>query len=615
MTTHNDQNSETVFDEKPRETDPSRALTEVAAASDASVQQTIASSSLGVGMTINNRYAIEKELGRGGIGVVYLARDQQLLSKRVVVKVLLEESQQNEWVRRKFQQEIEALTRVEHPGIVGVLDAGALPDGKPFLVMQYVEGASLRAAMRVEGMELERVAHLMQQIGRALSAAHDKGILHRDLKPENIMLQTLSDGEEQIKVIDFGIAKIKDSLVAPETVTAATVGTILYMAPEQLSAKPVSMASDVYALGIIAHEMLTGRRPFNPDSSFQLLEMQRTGVRVRPVDLRPSLSEEAERVIFKALAFNPKDRYQRAKDFGDELAKALTADAGVIDAPLSGRLSDPTLPTMPAGSGIGTNSIASERTFPAGASHGTAAPNYSPQQGSAPSAQAKRGMNPLLLAGVGLMVLGLIGFWALYSFKPKSASQQNPGGAAVTTPERELSFSLSVQKMRDGKSFQEPFETSGQEIFENGWQFWMNVMPAQAGYLYVINEGPHPRNGLPSYNVLYPLDGGSAQVAANQKVESPPRQGRGYFFDAEAGTEKMWMIWADKPVPELENVKGVANPQDKGMITNPDQVRALQSFFTKQRAESNAQAEKDKKRTIIKAKGDVLVNLVELEHH
>ncbi|MBC7911046.1 MAG: serine/threonine protein kinase [Pyrinomonadaceae bacterium] len=615
MTTHNDQNSDTVFDEKPRETDPSQALTEVAVPSDASVQQTIASSGLGVGVTINNRYVIEKELGRGGIGVVYLARDQQLLSKRVVVKVLLEESQQNEWVRRKFQQEIEALTRVEHPGIVGVLDAGALPDGKPFLVMQYVEGAPLRAAMRVEGMELERTAHLMQQIGRALSAAHDKGILHRDLKPENIMLQRLSDGEEQIKVIDFGIAKIKDSLVAPETVTAATVGTILYMAPEQLSAKPVSMASDVYALGIIAHEMLTGRRPFNPDSSFQLLEMQRTGVRVRPMDLRPSLSEEAERVIFKALAFNPKDRYQRAKDFGDDLAKALTADAGVIDSPVSGRLSDPTLPTMPAGSGVGTNPLASERTFPAGASRETASQAYSPQPGSAPPPPPKRGMNPLLLAAVGLVLLGLIGFGAWYAFKPNSASQQNPGGAAVTTPERELSFSLTVRKMRDGKPFQEPFETSGQEIFENGWQFWMNVMPTQAGYLYVINEGPQPRNGLPSYNVLYPLDGGSAQVAANQKVESPPRQSRGYFFDDEAGTEKMWMIWAVKPVPELENVKGVANPQDKGMVTNPEHVRALQGFFTKQRAASNAQAEKDKKRTIIRAKGDVLVNLVELEHH
>ncbi|HEY0545774.1 MAG TPA: serine/threonine-protein kinase [Pyrinomonadaceae bacterium] len=584
MTTENDQHSETVFDE-PRASQP-----------------TVASSGLGVGMTINGRYLIETELGRGGIGVVYLARDRQLLSKRVVVKVLLEESQQNEWVRRKFQQEIEALTRVEHPGIVGVLDAGALPDGKPFLVMQYVEGVSLRSILRVEGIELERAAHLMRQIGRALSAAHDKGILHRDLKPENIMTQTLSDGEEQIKIIDFGIAKLKDSLVAPETVTAQTVGTILYMSPEQLSAKPVSVASDIYALGVIAHEMLTGRRPFNPDSAFQLLEMQRTGWRVRPSDLRPSLSEQAERVLLKALAFNPQERYQRARDFGDELAKALTAEAHVLDASVSNRLSAPTMPPAQAEA-----RVTGEQT--------TRKQSLDEKQAVLPSPPA-RSMSPLL-KGIGVFVI-VVAIGAAYfifrSKKPSGQAEQNPSASSVSATERQLSYSLTVRKMRDGKPFQEPFESSGQEIFENGWQFWMNIESPQTGYLYVINEGPEPRNGLPSYNVLYPLDGGTAQVAATQRIESPPRQGRGYFFDAEAGTEKMWMIWAKEPVPELENVKGVANPQDKGVVTNPAQAKALQDFFNRH-ASPKPSFEKDKKRTIVKANGDVLVNLVELEHH
>jgi serine/threonine protein kinase len=586
MTTENDQHSETVFDE-PRATDPAQELA------------TTVASGLGVGMTINGRYLIEKELGRGGIGIVYLARDQQLLSKRVVVKILLEESQQNEWVRRKFQQEIEALTRVEHPGIVGVLDAGALPDGKPFLVMQYVEGVPLRSIMRVEGVELERAASLMQQIGRALSAAHAKGILHRDLKPENIMAQTLSDGEEQIKVIDFGIAKIKDSLVAPETVTAQTVGTILYMAPEQLSAKPVSAASDIYALGVIAHELLTGRRPFNPDSAFQLLEMQRAGLRVQPVDLRPSLSAAAQGVILKALAFNAKERYQSAREFGDELARALTADVDVLDASVSGRLFDPVLPT------VHTETRATAEPTP---------PHVDEKQAVQPS-QA-RSMRPLTLALGTFALVFIIGtvYFAFRSKKPAATAEQNPVASPVSTTGRQLGYSLTVRKMRDGKPFQEPFESSGQEIFENGWQFWLNIESPQSGYLYVINEGPEPRNGLPSYNVLYPLDGGPAQVAANQRIESPPRQGRGYFFDREAGTERMWMIWAKEPVPELENVKGVANPQDKGVITNPMQAQALQDFFN-EHATPKPSFEKDKKRTIVKANGDVLVNLVELEHH
>ncbi|MBV9957613.1 MAG: protein kinase [Acidobacteria bacterium] len=588
MTIENDHNSETVFDE-PRATDSALNM------------ETVAASGLGVGTTINGRYVIEKELGRGGIGVVYLARDQQLLSKRVVVKILLEESQQNEWVRRKFQQEIEALSRIEHPGIVGVLDAGALPDGKPFLVMQYVEGVPLRSIMRVEGIELERAASHMQQIGRALAAAHEKGILHRDLKPENIMVQTHSDGEEQSKIIDFGIAKIKDSLVAPETVTAATVGTILYMAPEQLSARPVSTASDVYALGVIAHELLTGRRPFNPDSAFQLLEMQRAGVRVQPSDLRPSLNAAAQNVILKALAFNPKERYQSAREFGDELAKALTSDADVLDASISNRLSDPALPT------VRTEARPTALPTPPRVDEGHAVQ---------PSVQPARRMSPLMLALGTFALVFIIGtvYFAFRSKKTPAPAEQNPAAVPVNTTGRQLSYSLTVRKMRDNKPYQEPFETSGQEIFENGWQFWMNIESPQSGYLYVINEGPEPRNGLPSYNVLYPLDGGSAQVAANQRVESPPRQGRGYFFDQEAGTEKMWMIWAKEPVPELENVKGVANPQDKGVITNSMQAQALQDFFN-EHAAPKPSFEKDRKRTIVKANGDVLVNLVELEHH
>jgi serine/threonine-protein kinase len=288
---------------------------------------------LPAGMVLNGRYLIERELGRGGIGTVYLARDQQLLSKPVVIKVLLQASLQNEWVVNKFRQEMEALTRVEHPGIVSVLDAGETPDGKPYLVMQYVPGVNLRSLIRTEGMDLAQTARLMRQIGSALSAAHDKGVLHRDLKPENIMLHTTSDGEEQVKLIDFGIAKIKDSVVAPSTATALTVGTIAYMAPEQLKAEPVSAASDVYALGVIAYEMVAGRRPFNPDSMFELLEMQRDGVKIKPKDLRPRLPETAQEIILKALSFNPAERYQRARDFGVALASALDTEANPINPP------------------------------------------------------------------------------------------------------------------------------------------------------------------------------------------------------------------------------------------------------------------------------------------
>ena len=185
--------------------------------------------------------------------------------------------------------------------------------------------------LKPEGMNLERVAGIIKQIGRALNAAHDKGIFHRDLKPENIMLQDLGHGEELVKIIDFGIAKIKQSVIAPSTATTGTAGTIGYMAPEQLSAKPVAAAADVYSLGVIAYEMVAGRRPFNPETPFELLEMQRAGVRVKPIDLRPSLSLQAQQSILKALAFEPNERYRTARDFTEELSCALMNELETLE--------------------------------------------------------------------------------------------------------------------------------------------------------------------------------------------------------------------------------------------------------------------------------------------
>src|SRR6266404_495650 len=284
-----------------------------------------------IGITLDSRYFIQKELGQGGVGAVYLGHDRKLHHKPVVIKVLLEKSLQNSWVVQKFQQEKEALARVDHPGVVGILDNGELPDSKPYLVMQFIDGVTLRSLIKPEGIPLERAAELIKQTGRALSAAHDKGVLHRDLKPENIMLQSLGGGEEQVKIIDFGIAKLKDSIVAPSTVTGATAGTVSYMAPEQLSGRTVTAATDTYALGAIAYELVAGRRPFNPETGFELLEMQRAGVRVNSCDLRPSLSAEASQIILRALSFDPRERFQSAREFGDAVARALASDTAMLD--------------------------------------------------------------------------------------------------------------------------------------------------------------------------------------------------------------------------------------------------------------------------------------------
>src|SRR5437016_3203820 len=140
------------------------------------------------------------------------------------------------------------------------------------------------------------------------------------------MVENLIGDDEQVKIIDFGVARVKDSLVSSGSTKDLAVGTVAYMSPEQLSALPLTTASDVYSLGVIAYEMLTGRRPTTPDSAYQLLELQRSGVRVRPADLRPSLPKAAEELILKSLSFESKQRFKRARDFGDLLSNALLGD-------------------------------------------------------------------------------------------------------------------------------------------------------------------------------------------------------------------------------------------------------------------------------------------------
>jgi serine/threonine protein kinase len=271
-----------------------------------------------VGQVYGGRYRLVKELGSGGFATVYFAVDEKLVQKPVVVKVL-DNVRSDAWAKRKFHQEIEALARIDHPGVVSVLDEGQTPSGTPFLVMQYIDGVTLRKLIPQGGMDLALAGEILRQVGSALGAAHDRGVYHRDLKPENIMVQS-ADSEPRVKLIDFGIAGIKDSVFSQSEQSTRIAGTYRYMPPEQLEGK-VCPESDIFALGAIAYEMLTGEPAIG--SPMELIAIRYDGLKVKPRQRRPELPEAAEAVIVRALSYDAGDRYQTAREVGDRLAAAL----------------------------------------------------------------------------------------------------------------------------------------------------------------------------------------------------------------------------------------------------------------------------------------------------
>ncbi len=603
-----------------------------------------------VGSLVDGRYLIQEELGAGGMGAVYIARDLKVHGRNVVIKVLLEESFQHEYVVKKFRQEAEALSRVEHPNVVKILDFGEMANNQPYLVLQYIEGVNLRAALGSDGIELGRAAQIVKQVAYALSAAHAKGILHRDLKPENIMLQPLADGEEQVIVIDFGIAKVEDSVIAPKTMIGTAAGTIAYMSPEQLSAGELTPASDTYALAVIAYELVTGRKPFNPKSPFQLLEMQRTGVEVMPRDLRPELPEETEREILKALLFNAGERHARTRDFGGEFCRTLTGVAGGTFVCTDDAAAQ-TSRAVGGATGI-TPAAATQRE----AQHATAIPTQryateplptdesqpamfdeaeaTPPPSAAHEAQpieptTTGGRQSFLIPAIALVLVviaGGVGFavWRSSSSQPTAVEQVAPNTATavapantqpatLAAPEISLNYSLTVQRMRDGKEYKEPFQSTGREIFENGWRFRMNVAAPQPGYLYLINEGLNA-SGATAYTVLFPTSN-SAALIANQQAQIPAAP-QYYYFTGEAGTEKIWMVWAAQPIAELEAVKSVVNEREQGEVSDPAQIASVRDFLAKRSSSSTPEVVRDavKKETTVKVQSEMLVHLAQLEH-
>lgn len=588
------------------------------------------------GGTVDGRFLIVRNLSDGdaadigGIGLVYLAKDLKLLGKQVVIKILQEASLRNDDLIRKFKHEREALARLDHPNIVRILDSGVLSSGNPYMVMEFIQGYSLRRVInQSKSLSFEYCAHIIESVTEALSAAHTYGILHRDVKPENIMLTPREGGPEHVRLIDFGIARVVDSKLAPATQTERGIGTILYIAPEQLLGKlDQSPAADIYACGTVAYEMLTGRMPFDPRSSVEMFVLQREGVKAGPRDLRPAIPEEAESLILQALSFEPSDRPKDARIFGTTLARLLRRNGTFsrTDQYASGsiitknRFTNLIEPTMPSPDEPTAPSIL-EGILPVPVA-GKAPDSGSRTRAEEKGRQKRQGIVfPVVLGTMILLsALSFLGFvWWNNSENTSGSVASNSNNLAESentqTPKKssnELSYYLEVQKMRNGKPFEEPFRASGREIFENGYKFKMALKNSADGFLYLFNEGTSDK-GQRAYYLLHPTLPGpeSARVNSNQTIETAYN-----LFRGGKGTEIVWIIWTSQENIILEAAKNSAALDRRGgEVKDQQQVTELGDLLRRYATgESEIRKDPVNQLTTLIATGNLVVHRLELEH-
>ncbi len=273
-----------------------------------------------------DRYRILEQIGEGGMAVVYKAYDTRL-EREVAIKIIRKEAfppEALERIYKRFEREAKALARLSHPNIVKVYDYGEY-DGSPYLVMEYQPGGTLKDKLG-KPLEWDEITRLLIPVANALGYAHEKGILHRDVKPSNILIT--EKGEPMLT--DFGIAKILD-LSEGQTLTGTGlgVGTPEYMAPEQGLGKEVDARADIYSLGIILYELVTGRKPYTADTPMAVIFKHMTDPLPRPSSVLPGLPNRVEEILLKALAKDPTNRYQNMNELVSILEDKLIPESGI----------------------------------------------------------------------------------------------------------------------------------------------------------------------------------------------------------------------------------------------------------------------------------------------
>jgi hypothetical protein len=432
-------------------------------------------------------YRIEGLLGAGGMGQVYRASDKRL-GREVAIKVLRSDGTFDSRRQRRLEREARAAAALNHPNIVAVYDVGE-SDGTSFIVSELVAGESLAALLKRGHLAPAQAVGIAVQIAEGLVAAHAGGIVHRDLKPGNIMIVPTEEGQiGRVKILDFGVAEHLAHGDAQATRTSITepgaiVGTIAYMSPEQARGAQVDERSDLWSLGVVLYQMLTGKLPFPGDAPVDILAAI---IQREPAAFPGRVPARLQRIVFKALAKDREQRYRSARDFLADLRGVGQPAAGLSRRAVMGSVAAATV-----------------------------------------------------VVGVGAIM------W-------RSAE---PPKNTAEPPER-LTLSLIAQKMQDGNPVGDPYTAGTGDVFEAGWRFLLRMQSPLGGVVYMLDEGPG-RDGANTLSILRRSDLESGLTAETKWIR----------FDENPGVEKLWIVWSQNPVSELdEAVRTAVTTENEGRI-------------------------------------------------
>jgi beta-lactam-binding protein with PASTA domain/tRNA A-37 threonylcarbamoyl transferase component Bud32 len=364
----------------------------------------------------DGRYRIVRKLGAGGMANVYLAEDEDL-GRRVAIKILNDRYANDDLFIERFRREAKSAAALSHPNIVSVYDRGEA-EGTYYIAMEVIEGRSLKELIMTRGpLPIAQALAYSHEMLEALRFAHRHGIIHRDIKPHNILIG------ERLKVTDFGIARAGASQM---TEAGSIMGTAQYLSPEQARGAPVTASSDLYSVGIVLYEMLTGKVPFSGDSAIEIAMKHLNDAPKPPSKIRPEIPEELDQVVLRALAKNPEDRYQTAEEFSEDLHRV---EAGLPLAPETADAATALLTgvTVPlAGQGGSTEVLgATAVTRPQGAPPQAPRrpPPYGPGYYEEPPRKRRR-WGPWLLVALLLAAAGVAGWYVFSQIQDQLAANE-----------------------------------------------------------------------------------------------------------------------------------------------------------------------------------------------